>query len=362
MTNPAPRFNRLLRSWDRCGSLLRWVECGGIGLVIGAAVAVLLSLLLYTERRSSVEITALLLTLGSACGVMWGVWRRPSIVGTALRADRQLGTDDLFSTAAAMSTSTAASDPWAATLLAVAEARSLELSPARVVFRRLSGRSWSGICLAVATALTLAVLTSTPAASDAATGTNPLASPTAPPPPRPLVVLAPDGGISPARDGGRQEEDGNPSSAQDPATAAAPPPATAPATGTPEAASPESTHATAGAQGTSPGSGETNTQPSTSPIARMTPGVGATTNALRPVGTQPAGGIGTVDTRPPIGDPASDPGGSGVGAAATGGGTTVAPWNAPSWQADVEAAKRQLQNGQIPAAYRDLVRQFFDVE
>ena len=114
----------------------RLLERTGLGVLGGCAAAALLLPLLLWQDRPAVPAAAGALCLGGALGLLWGVTRRPTLLGAAMEADRQLGLADLLGTATALARGgRGTGDPWAGAVLASADARCRELRPRSVLLR-----------------------------------------------------------------------------------------------------------------------------------------------------------------------------------------------------------------------------------
>ncbi|QOV91572.1 hypothetical protein [Humisphaera borealis] len=360
MFEPTPSLDRLLRSLDRRGKALRFAETAGIGLLGGAAVAIAVSALLWNEGRPSLAVSLAALGVGALCGLLWGLLRRPSTIAVAIRADRQLDTDDLFATAASLAHADP-TDSFAAAVLRIAERRSGELSASAVVLRRFGARAWGGISLSAAAALTFALLTTSARRGDAASqlSAQPASNKTSPP--RPLLVLAPESPLLPAAGGRNPGEDRNPlgTAGNDDA------PGTRPATSPAVAATPQgegNTNADPQTSGTGSGSAKTSVKSVAADTKPAGAAVETASNNGQP-GTRPSGGVGgsgASTTDPTATATAGTPSGGTTGSAGVK--TAIAPWQSERWTANAEAAREQLQSGRVPAAYRDLVRQYFDVK
>jgi hypothetical protein len=115
--------------------------------------------------------------------------KRPSLLNTASEIDRQFHLADLLATALMIRQSRtfvadAQDQTWSHTVLALAEARSVELVNQSLLLRRYGSRAWGGISLATATMLTLGVLSGNPMITRAGNfPSNPDAAGSVPPSP-----------------------------------------------------------------------------------------------------------------------------------------------------------------------------------
>jgi hypothetical protein len=303
-----------------------------------------------------------------------------------VRADRQLGTDDLLGTAAGLRAgcgvrSENAGDmdnPWVGVVLMAADRRCRTVSSRDVALRRLDGRAWGGIALAVAAAVALAVLAG-PAGERAtsrdiaagATAVGPRPGPAAVD--RPLVVLAADARLNAGPSAASSDEGERFGQDEPDRVAAAPTPDTRPAftaeppgseDAEPTAGGPESTGGASGYGKVAARPGEpepprgTPTDPATPAPPATQPDRRTAAASARPAGGglttgEPPSGTGSITAGPPVGRTGS----AGVDAAPP---PAVLPWETDRWAADARAAREQVEAGRVPPAYRDLVRQFFE--
>ena len=99
-----------------------------------------------------------------AIGLLAALLRWPTRLDAAMEADRQLKLADLLSTALSVRGS---ADTWAMTVLALAEQRCRAVSPAAVLLNRWGARAWGGVGLATALVLTLGLVSTRSATSQA---------------------------------------------------------------------------------------------------------------------------------------------------------------------------------------------------
>src|SRR5262245_23701437 len=81
----------------------RWIvwralEWAGICAFAAAVMGILLVPVLVWRGVDAIEPALMLLGIGAACGLLAGLTRRPTLLRTAIEADRQLGLADLLST------------------------------------------------------------------------------------------------------------------------------------------------------------------------------------------------------------------------------------------------------------------------
>jgi hypothetical protein len=142
-SNPTIRF---LRAVHRRHVLLRAVEHGGIGLMIGGflGLAVLLTAMATGGRPISMSLMTTAALGGALLGIATGWMRRPTMLDSAMQADRQLDMTDLLSTAWSLRQT---DDPWARQVLVCANARCRSMSPAAVLLGRWGKRGWGSVAL-----------------------------------------------------------------------------------------------------------------------------------------------------------------------------------------------------------------------
>jgi len=332
---------------------LHLLESFGIGLALGAVVAIAISVLLWHDGRPSVGPALLAMGGGAIVGLTWGAWRRPSSLRSAIRADQQLGTEDLLSTAVALS-ATDTVDAWANAVLVMAERRTQQLSASSVVLRRLGSRAWGLIGISAAIAVTVAVLAGTAASS--ATGgkesdDKPAQKQQPSPLSRPLVALIPESPLVPSTADPRRD------SAQDAADRTSETPGkTHPASRPAAAGDSDRTTVQNAADGTGPGSSKTAAPQSAAVPNAGNPDQGSGPQTPATAVARSAGGAGAADLD------ALPVAGKGGATGAESGGQPVPPWQSAGWADDVAEANRRLNTGKVPAAYRDLVRNYFDLK
>jgi hypothetical protein len=358
MPSTARSLDRFLNAVHRRHVVLRVLEKTGLCLLVACgACAVLIPLLLW-QGESALTPAAWALAFGCAAGLLWGGLRRPGRLEAAMEADRQLRLADLLGTALALRQSPTSVDPWAAAVLATADARCRELSPSSVILHRLGARAWGGIGLATALVLAVASLASSPSDTRAARSDNLKGDrPTGDSSrllDRPLVASGPTGaqrsipqgrGSDTGPDGAGATE-----SAQDKGSDAA--------SGRP-GVSPDGAPGAGDTSGGTSGSSSTDRRatprpPDASPDGKGTAAVGAT----RPTARTSAG-AGRASDLP--GDSSTTDRASGTSAGAASGGAPATPhWNAPGFDSGARRARNALESGQVPAAYRDIVRKYFE--
>jgi hypothetical protein len=341
MRDPAPNLTRFVRR-------VRWrliavgaAERAGIGIGVASVVACVFACVALVRERDAVGLVLPIVVSGAVVGLCWGLARRATSFDAAAAADERLKLSDLLATAHAALRGH--DDEWGRTVVALADARCRELSPADVVVPRFGGRAWGGIGLAAALSVTLGLLSAVPrdtralAAADATASRESVAAAAAEDGP---LVNRPD---SRGRENAADSSDGSR------------------AGGAGDAGS-DSAQATADASagrfgaGASDGTESSQTDRSEGAVPR------GNSNDARAEerGDAVAGGGST-----------SVPGGrspgsrASVGASAGSGSSTLQtpPWKSgASWDAARDAAHAAVRDGRVPDAYRDVVREYFRPE
>jgi hypothetical protein len=353
-------LDRFLTAVHRRHVVLRVLERTGLCILVACGACALLIPLLLWQGQPPLAPAAWTLGLGCVAGVLWGSLRRPRRLEAAMEADRQLRLADLLGTALTLRESPASADPWAASVLATADARCRELSPSSVILYRLGARAWGGIGLATALVLAVALLAGSPAdtraaRSNDAAGGRPAAERSSRPPDRPLIASVPSSVHRSVPQGAGTDTgpDRGGSTVADQEKG----PDAAPAR---PGESPDSRAGAADAAGGTSGSSSTDRRPPAHPpdVRPEAPGTAAV-GATRPTGP-PAGGAGRS------GDPSGDastatgpPSGTSAGAA-RGAAPATPPWVAPGFDSGARRAREALDSGDVPAAYRDIVRKYFE--
>src|SRR5258706_15515510 len=166
MNSSPTSLDRFIRRVYRRLVLLRLAEWAGVGFALGCALALLSIVLVRNRPESPMAIAAVLTGVGVAIGFIAALLRRPRIIDAAVEADRQLNLADLLATAWQLEKSPAIESFEEAVLL-IANQRAGNLQPQSVVLHRLGLRAWSGIGLAGALVLTVAIFSANPIDSEA---------------------------------------------------------------------------------------------------------------------------------------------------------------------------------------------------
>ena len=346
MTQRRREFEQFIRRVHRRYAVLRVLENTALGVLGGcAAVAPLLAIALW-RGYPSLSLAVVALTGGAAAGLLWGLMTRPTLLSAAMEADRQLEWADLLSSA--LTTRRANGDPWVAAMAAAADARCRRTAPSSVILNRLGARAWGGIGLATALVIVLGLLPTyaapTRAGDSAADSRDLLAS----------AQLA---------------ESQNPMRS------------TLPARRTPREQEPaESDASRLGHDGPDSQQQARNSETAGNDSARRQAessdpnghGTGASHSDVRDPGSLSSSPNGTHaravrnsgEASVGVGESSSDQlaarGSSTGSAGSTSPKVSVPPWSSSQWPQRAQHARQLLDSGQVPDAYRDLVREYFD--
>lgn len=145
-------ISRARRRW----AAWRVVESAGIGGVLGAGLGFPVVLVLWWRGEPALLPALVLLGLGVVTGIVWAWGHRPGVLQTAILIDRQMGWNDLLSTA--MSSQRWGDPTFSAIVSMQASDRCERIAPAELVLRRLGSRHWGGIGLATSILMTVALL------------------------------------------------------------------------------------------------------------------------------------------------------------------------------------------------------------
>ncbi len=178
MLPSTPSFDRFVRNLHRRYFLLRGLERIGLALLFGCGGAVILMPILWWRGGSVFPAAVLSFTISVVIGLVMAILGRPTPLDAIMEADRQLKLADLLGTAWAIRRSSLSKstspDPWKATLLTLAEMRCRQLSPSTVLLHRWTSRRWGGVGLAMILILTLGLLSSQSARTQAGTESDAL--------------------------------------------------------------------------------------------------------------------------------------------------------------------------------------------
>jgi hypothetical protein len=342
MGRPNTSLSRFIRRVYWRLVLVRLVEWAGIGFAIACGLALPLIPLLRNRSDSPLMLAAIMMAIGAVIGLIAAALRGPRIIDAAVEADRQLDLADLLATAWHLE-QRASSDEFEQTVLLLAEQQASALRPASVILNRLGMRAWGGIGLAGALVLTVAILSANPLDTQAAFSPLPQASANKNKPdqrqssktsqnastPRPTAI---------GPDHPRGQDDPLPSAGK-----------------TTEIANKTPAGQNSGSQMSNPNGTGTGAGQSQTSSNNKTPDPTGT-NASRTNNTGPAAsgvGASTKTANTTSGNNTS------TAAGASDKSSPIPAWQSDSWPQSRDAANAAITNGQIPAAYHDLVREYF---
>jgi len=324
--------------------VLRTAERLGLCILAGCAILFILMPILIWRGQQSGELAIITLATAALAGLLWAFASRPTALTAAMEADRQLKLSDLLGTALLLRR-IGTNDQVEQTVLALAEARCSQASPSAVVIHRLGARGWGGVGLAAALVAGLCLIGPDNARSQAkAAGPkswqdveleNDKANAT-------KLVSAVD--MRRVKEGGGTDD-------VDPLKSNIPTPDSATAT-TVTHSDAHNNDATGAQAGTGTGSAQSASKTNQGNTADAT----ATGSSKTNTGNNTAGGGG-------ISSENSNNSTAAGGTAGAGKPRRPAPiWRSDTWPADQQAAQAAIRSGQIPDAYRDLVRDYFQRE
>ena len=328
--------------------LTRVLESLAIFTLLACGVAAAIMGVLLWKSQPALRFLQCCGTIGLVGGFIHGILRRPSPLAAAVEADKQLGWNELLSTAWLMRQSYAdPSTPWISSLLAQADLASQHASTSSVRFRRLSGRVWGAAALSIVGVFAVAMLGPAPAASN----------------PRDRSSQASIGrGHSPeqsSRTDAPLGAENRPILLPDPddlhastfGQNAMPPTATPSVTAENSGSPQNGDRRTSSAANEGTGAGAARTHEAAA-AAVLTPPRIAGPSRANSTGAE-AGGAGAASAHAPAGA-----GSTGV-AAASSPPVENPPWKSSAWPAAVDHARADLAGGRVPAPYADLVRGYF---
>jgi hypothetical protein len=349
VSRSVPQFERFVSRAHRRYVLLRGLERTGLGVLAGSLAALPLLGILLWRGGDALQVAMVALAGGAIAGMVWGLLKRPSRLETALEADRQLGWADLLGSALLMR-KRAGNDPFAAAVMAAADARCRQAAPSALVFNRLGARTWGGIGLASALVLVLGLFPTFAAPTQAdqqnASGRNALALVQPNEPPASTTAR----GFS--RRTAREQDPDDPNASRMQGAEAEPPASQTDSTKVAPGEAPRTSNESA--DSTSHGTGAS--QSKSAQPGRLNPAVsGSDPQASTQSGKNAMGGVGRVANGTPNGTPSGQ-----VAGASSESSHQAPPWRSASWGAKSQQALDAVDAGRIPDAYRDVMRAYFD--
>ncbi len=331
MPNP-DTFDHFVSALHRRAVVIRLIERVGICLATAAGVACVLTLTAEYRGVATGPIAPMLIATAVLVGAAWGLIRRPTRLEAVMQADEQLRLADLLSSAVLSST-----DDFGQAVRAMATRACTTRSPSEVMLNRFGARAWGGVGLAWAMVLVLSLLAGNGSdsrageTSNAAIGRSPTAA----------------NGASTTLANGRPVVGGKEASSDDFSHHGAPQDSQSAGTGHAAGSSGQSSNAAGGEHASQTHS--TNADQTATPHGGA-PGNANDSTAQLAVGNG-AGSIGVTT-----------PGRSGESTTARPADHAAAPWSSDHWPADRAAALNAVQDGSVPDAYRDLVRDYFSAD
>jgi hypothetical protein len=332
----APATAKFVTAVRRRILLARIAESIAIALAIASFLGLILMPILLWRGDSGLPLAQAMFALGLACGLVWGISRRPTRFEAALEADRQLDLNDLLGTVVQFNRP---ADAWTELIASISDARCRSLRPSAVIVNRLGLRAWGGVGVLGALLFTFALFTARPADVSAA---SPLASAT--PNSAPIAPLnSPDQTARPnSRPPGPGGVDDNANRDFEQAT-----PVDSATTGDSNAdhsANPGTSPATGGGTAITRQMASQHDFPATPQSSGNSSQSGLA-----------AAGIGRPDSRAAApGDSASNLASPPVDIA-----HRVPPWQSGDWTGAADAAQTAINSGRVPDSDADLVRDYF---
>ncbi len=336
MSERSHEFERFVRRAHRRWVAWRALERVGFTTLAACALSLPLIVLLWSQGGPALVAVAIALGVGVFVGAIWGILHRPTLLDTAVEADRQFHLHDLLGTALTLSRCAYADDAARSMVCALADERCRRLAASRLILNQLGARAWGGIGLATALVITLALMTTSPTSTVARAGAVDLVSgPAGASRQRPPADVAPP----PQSDNRR---------AMLPPSSGSRGPSENAARADPSEHSPA--REPSNASGSSDGAGSAHARTDATVRFDLHPN---TPRREATDGTPPAGGAGIPLARRDLGD---DPAMTGHARSTR---SNTAAWQSHTWAADRARALRDVERGAIPDAYGDLVRAYF---
>lgn len=337
-------FEQFVRRVRRRFVVLRVVERVGLGILFACAAAIPLLLIALWLGQPAAPLAPAALLVGALGGGVWGILTRPTPLEAAMEADRQLGWADLLGSA--LSVGDRSDDPWARAVALAADERCRGAAARAVILNRLGARAWGGIGLAGALVLILGLMPTYSTLTQAQEGSHApgsdmlsmhadqQASRFSTRAPRRTAIQAEPEDAGRDRVGEEPTADDSSKANQQPSSQAAKP------------------HDSTGASNSrGAGSSHTNVKDP-----------GALAQAQQNTGSASANPQGAARDGSGRGSAfPSDATGENSGTASQESSAPAPPaWQSAEWPADVNRAHQAIESGQIPDAYRDVVRGYFD--
>lgn len=319
--------------------VMRALEGLGMGVLAGGLLGIFVMGVTLWRGEMAGGVGLGVMGASGLIGATWGVMRPPNLLSAAMLADQQLALKDLLSTALAAQDR---ADPWAGAVVAMADHRCRSLQPRQVVLNRLGARAWGGIAVTALLCVSVAVMAPSATPSMASDSRLAFVSPDeldrlaartdaagqrspAPPRPRSVEPDRPTGITAGVDDPAQGEQNGD---------------------------AVDSPHRTEIANPEGAGGGKGQTQASADPDRLTVPPLGDAQAPVNGDAHTASGGAardGSAGIQPPTGLHIS-----------AGSSAPVAPWDSDQWGISRSQAIDAIERNQIPGAYRDLVRAYFE--
>jgi hypothetical protein len=319
-------LRRVRRRWI----VWRMAESAGVCGAIAACIGLIIVPILLWRDQPALGSAIILLIIGAAAGFLWACLHRPTILQAAVEIDRQLNLHDLLSTALRFDASH--DEAFAALVIRQAEARCAQISLNQLILRRMGRRGWGGIGIVWALLLSLAMLSAHPYLSEAHENISPQSSNLLAPnsvEPIAAATSAQPAKSKPLTDHPLNNSEPSPDAKNSSADA------------TSRSASHFVSH-----DGDGSAAGHSNDAKNSS-LNAFAP----RTASVADIGLPAGGGESAVTN-------ATDHSSIATGSAGATPSSTQ-PWHAGNSSADQAQAMQEIESGQVPDQYRDVVRDFF---
>jgi hypothetical protein len=151
-------FDRLIRRLHRRQILIHLAEHLGGALFVACGIALVALPIGWIFGQSLVALIAVMLLVGGAMGLAIAVHRRPRAITAAIAVDDQLRLSDLMSSSYwVRAAAKRQADPWSAALLALADAKSADISSSGIQFGTWPARRWGSLALFLALEAVVAI-------------------------------------------------------------------------------------------------------------------------------------------------------------------------------------------------------------
>jgi hypothetical protein len=159
-----PQSLKFLSAARRRMIIIQVAEAVAVCCAGASVLALILVGVLWLRGLPRLEVAVCAVGIGVACGLVWGIAQRPTILSTALEADRQFELHDLLGSLLTMprSSEDVEESEWHDALAAMAESRCRSLRASDLVMHRIGMRGWGGMGILTALTLVLAGISGRP--------------------------------------------------------------------------------------------------------------------------------------------------------------------------------------------------------